>query len=66
VPTLLIHGLADDNVLAAHSLAYYAKEFSVNPEIEFVPLVGMGHFANSEDASIAVLRREVSFLRRYL
>jgi dipeptidyl-peptidase-4 len=66
VPTLLIHGLADDNVLPSHSLAYYRAGFATTAAVELVALPGMTHFPAETDMALALVGREVAFLRRHL
>jgi dipeptidyl-peptidase 4 len=62
-PLLLIHGLADDNVVAAHSLLLSAALFEYGRRHELAILPGATHRHTNEEA---ILRLEVDFLTRSL
>lgn len=64
IPTLLLHGLADDNVLAANSLAYLATHQS--DYVTFVPLMATTHMATGTDLRLALAHRELEFLVKHL
>ncbi|MFI6394992.1 prolyl oligopeptidase family serine peptidase [Nonomuraea sp. NPDC050540] len=61
-PLLLIHGLADDNVVAAHSLRLSAALLEAGRPHEVLPLPRASHLVVREN----VLRHELDFLRRAL
>jgi dipeptidyl-peptidase-4 len=62
-PLLLIHGLADDNVVAAHSLRLSAALFEHGRHHELLILPSGTHRQTNEEA---ILRAEADFLRRSL
>jgi dipeptidyl-peptidase-4 len=62
-PMLLIHGLADDNVVAAHTLRLSAALFDAGRRHELVLLPSGTHRQTNEEA---ILRLEADFLRRAL
>jgi dipeptidyl-peptidase-4 len=62
-PMLLIHGLADDNVVAAHTLRLSAALFEAGRQHELVLLPSGTHRQTNEEA---ILRLEADFLRRTL
>jgi dipeptidyl-peptidase-4 len=62
-PLLLIHGLADDNVVAAHTLRLSAALVEAGRHHELVILPSGTHRQTNEEA---VLRLELDFLRRSL
>ncbi|MET9342654.1 prolyl oligopeptidase family serine peptidase [Nonomuraea sp. NPDC003804] len=61
-PLLLVHGLADDNVVAAHTLRMSAALLAAGRPHEVLPLSGVSHQALSEN----VLLHQLEFLRRAL
>lgn len=63
---LLIHGLADDNVVAAHSVRLSAALLAAGRHHRFVPLSGVTHVAGQEDVAERLLELQVSFLRHAL
>lgn len=63
---LLIHGLADDNVVAAHSVRLSAALLSSGHPHRFVPLSGVTHVAGQEDVAERLLHLQVDFLHRQL
>ena len=65
-PLLLIHGLADDNVVAAHTLRLSAALVAAGRPHEVLPLPGVTHLAAGADVAANLLRLEVAFLRRSL
>lgn len=65
-PLLIIHGLADDNVIAAHSLNLSHKLFQAGIEHAVLPLTGVTHMTASENAAENILHIELSFLKRAL
>ncbi len=65
-PLLLIHGLADDNVVAAHTLQLSAALLAAGRPHEVLPLVGITHMASQEDVAENLLLHQLDFLRRSL
>jgi dipeptidyl-peptidase-4 len=64
-PLLLIHGLVDDNVVAAHTLRLSAALLATGREHSMIPLPGATHMA-SGGLSERLLALELDFLRRHL
>ncbi|WP_431932956.1 prolyl oligopeptidase family serine peptidase [Micromonospora sp. RP3T] len=64
-PMLLVHGLVDDNVLAAHTLRLSAALLATGRPHAVLPLTGASHLA-AGGVSERLLRLELDFLRRYL
>jgi dipeptidyl-peptidase-4 len=65
-PLMLIHGLADDNVVAAHTLQLSAALFEAGRRHELTLLPNVTHLARSEAATENLLRLQLDFLRRAL
>ncbi len=65
-PLLLIHGLADDNVLAAHSLQMSSALLSAGKPHNFLPLSGVTHMTPQEVVAENLLLTEVDFFRTHL
>jgi dipeptidyl-peptidase-4 len=65
-PLLLIHGLADDNVLAAHTLQLSARLLATGRAHEVLPLVGVTHMTPQEVVAENLLLHQLDFLRRAL
>jgi dipeptidyl-peptidase-4 len=65
-PLLLIHGLADDNVVVAHSLRFSAALLAAGRPHSVLPLSGVTHLASQEDVAENLLLLQVDFLRRSL
>jgi dipeptidyl-peptidase-4 len=65
-PLLIIHGLADDNVLAAHSLELTTALLHAGKPHEFLPLVGVTHMTPQEVVAENLLLHQLDFLRRSL
>ena len=65
-PLLLVHGLADDNVVAAHTLRLSAALLAAGRPHEVLPLVGMTHMAADEVVAEHLLRHQLDFLDRSL
>ena len=65
-PLMLIHGLADDNVMAAHTLQLSAALFEAGRRHELMLLPNVTHLARSEAATENLLRLQLDFLRRAL
>ncbi|MFE2107547.1 prolyl oligopeptidase family serine peptidase [Kitasatospora sp. NPDC059463] len=64
-PLLLIQGLADDNVLPAHSLRLSAALLAAGRPHEFLPLAA-GHSPSDEAVAEHLLHHQLDFLRRSL
>jgi dipeptidyl-peptidase-4 len=64
-PMLVVHGLADDNVVAAHTLRLSAALLSSGRPHAVIPLTGATHMAAGGIAQ-RLLRLELDFLRRNL
>jgi len=65
-PLLIIHGLADDNVVVAHSLRFSAALLAAGRPHSVLPLSGVTHMASQEDVAENLLLLQVDFLRRSL
>ncbi|MFT2016761.1 prolyl oligopeptidase family serine peptidase [Streptomyces sp. 796.1] len=65
-PLLLVHGLADDNVLAAHTLRLSAELLSAGRPHTVLPLPGATHLPVDNAVTEHLLRFQVDFLRRSL
>jgi dipeptidyl-peptidase-4 len=65
-PLLLIHGLADDNVVSAHTLQLSAALLAAGKPHEVLPLVGVTHMTNEEVVAENLLLHQLEFLRRSL
>jgi len=65
-PLMIIHGLADDNVLVAHSLALSEALLEAGRPHTFLPLSGITHLATAETVAENLLRLQLDFLRTAL
>ena len=65
-PLLLVHGLADDNVVAAHSLQLSSALLAAGKPHEVLPLVGVTHMTPQEIVAENLLLHQLDFLRRSL
>ncbi len=65
-PLLLIHGLADDNVVAAHTLQLSNALLAAGKPHEVLPLVGVTHMTPQEVVAEQLLLHQLDFLRRSL
>ncbi len=65
-PLMLIHGLADDNVAFAHTLALSSALLAAGRPHTVLPLSGMTHLANDEVVAENLLLLQVEFLRSAL
>jgi dipeptidyl-peptidase-4 len=63
---LLIHGLADDNVVAAHTLALSAALLADNRAHQVLPLSGVTHMTPQEQVAEALLTQQARFLQQAL
>ncbi|MEH1101295.1 S9 family peptidase [Micromonospora sp. CPCC 205561] len=64
-PLLLVHGLVDDNVVAAHTLRLSAALLATGRPHSVLPLTGATHMAAGGVAE-RLLRLELDFVRRHL
>ncbi|MEQ1787694.1 MAG: prolyl oligopeptidase family serine peptidase [Acidimicrobiales bacterium] len=62
-PLLLVHGLADDNVVSAHTLLLSSALLSAGRPHQVLPLTGVTHMANQEDVAENLLLFQLAFLR---
>ena len=65
-PLLLIHGLADDNVVAAHTLQLSSALLAAGKPHEILPLSGVTHMTPQEVVAENLLVHQVDFLKRAL
>lgn len=65
-PLLLIHGLADDNVVAAHTLRLSQRLTEAGRPHAVLPLTGVTHMTPQEAVAENLLLLQVEFLHRYL
>ena len=65
-PLLLVHGLADDNVVAAHTLQLSSALLAAGKPHEVLPLVGVTHMTPQEVVAENLLLHQLEFLRRAL
>jgi dipeptidyl-peptidase-4 len=65
-PLLLVHGLADDNVVAAHSLQLSSALLAAGKPHELLALVGVSHMTPQEVVAENLLLHQLDFLRRSL
>ena len=65
-PLLLIHGLADDNVLAAHTLQFSSALLAAGRTHSVLPLSGVTHMTPQEIVAENLLRAEVDFFTTHL
>ena len=65
-PLLLIHGLADDNVVAAHTLQLSSALLAAGKPHEVLPLVGVTHMTPQEVVAENMVLHQLEFLHRFL
>ncbi|MEU1459472.1 prolyl oligopeptidase family serine peptidase [Streptomyces sp. NPDC005727] len=65
-PMMVIHGLADDNVVVAHSLRLSSALLAAGRPHEVLPLSGVTHMTPQENVAENLLRLQLDFLRRSL
>ncbi len=65
-PMMIIHGLADDNVVVAHSLRLSSALLAVSRPHEVLPLSGVTHMTPQEEVAENLLRLQLGFLKRSL
>jgi dipeptidyl-peptidase 4 len=65
-PLLIVHGMADDNVVVAHSLRLSAALLAAGRSHSVLPLSGITHMTSREDVAENLLLLQVDFLRSAL
>lgn len=65
-PLLLIHGLADDNVVSAHTLRLSQRLTETGREHAVLPLTGVSHMTPQETIAENLLMLQVAFFDRHL
>ncbi|MEU0007566.1 alpha/beta fold hydrolase [Streptomyces sp. NPDC006314] len=65
-PMMIIHGLADDNVVVAHSLRLSSALLAAGRPHEVLPLSGVTHMTPQETVAENLLLLQVDFLKRSL
>ena len=65
-PLLMIHGLADDNVFAAHTLQLSSALLAAGRPHSVLPLSGVTHMTSQEVVAENLALLQVDFLRRHL
>lgn len=65
-PLLFVHGLADDNVVAAHTLQMSSALLAAGRPHEVLPLVGVTHMTPQEVVAENLLLHQLDFLSRAL
>jgi dipeptidyl-peptidase 4 len=63
---LIVHGLVDDNVLAAHSLRLTEALHAAGRPFTFLPLTNATHMASDPAVAARLLEVQATFLRRHL
>ncbi|WP_274561779.1 prolyl oligopeptidase family serine peptidase [Streptomyces spiramyceticus] len=65
-PLMIVHGLADDNVVAAHTLRLSSALLGAGRGHEVLPLSGVTHMTPQEQVAENLLLLQVDFLKRSL
>ena len=65
-PLMIIHGLADDNVVVAHTLRLSSALLAAGRPHQVLPLSGVTHLASQEEVAENLLLLQVDFLRQTL
>jgi dipeptidyl-peptidase 4 len=65
-PVLIIHGLADDNVMVANTLRLSSALLAAGRPHEVLPLTGVTHMTSSEGLEANLMRHQIEFLTRAL
>ena len=63
---MLVHGLADDNVVVAHTLRLSAALLAAGRSHSVLPLSGVTHMQSQEDVAANLVKLEVEFLKNAL
>ncbi|MFC7305044.1 prolyl oligopeptidase family serine peptidase [Streptomyces monticola] len=65
-PLMIVHGLADDNVVVAHTLRLSSALLAAGHPHEVLPLSGVTHMTPQEQVAENLLLLQVDFLKRTL
>ncbi|WP_432942011.1 prolyl oligopeptidase family serine peptidase [Kribbella sp. CA-253562] len=65
-PLLLVHGLADDNVVVAHTLRLSAALLAAGRPHQVLPLSGATHMPTDEATAEGLMRHQLQFLKAAL
>ncbi|MET9518088.1 prolyl oligopeptidase family serine peptidase [Streptomyces sp. NPDC002994] len=65
-PLMLVHGMADDNVLPAHMLRFSAALLAAGRPHSVLPLPGASHLVTKEGVADTLLLLELDFLKKSL
>ncbi|MEU3790034.1 alpha/beta fold hydrolase [Streptomyces fructofermentans] len=65
-PLMLVHGMADDNVVPAHMLRFSAALLAAGRPHTVLPLTGSTHTVAGEGVADTLLRLELDFLKKSL
>jgi dipeptidyl-peptidase 4 len=65
-PLMIVHGLADDNVVAAHTLRLSSALLAAGRPHSVLPLSGVTHMTAQEDVAANLLMLELAFVRTSL
>ncbi|MGV1036029.1 MAG: prolyl oligopeptidase family serine peptidase [Candidatus Nanopelagicales bacterium] len=65
-PLMIIHGMADDNVVVAHSLQLSGALTAAGRRHEFLPLSNVTHMTQQEEVAENLLLLELDFFRHHL
>ncbi len=65
-PMMLVHGLADDNVVVANTLQFSSALLAAGKPHEVLPLSGVTHMTPQEAVAENLLLLQVEFLNRHL
>lgn len=65
-PLMIVHGLADDNVVVAHALRLSSALLAAGRPHEVLPLSGVTHMTPQEQVAENLLLLQVDFLKRAL
>jgi dipeptidyl-peptidase-4 len=65
-PLLLVHGLADDNVFAAHTLQLSAALLAAGRPHAVLPLSGVTHMASQESVAAGLAEAQMAFFAQHL
>ena len=63
---MIVHGLADDNVVSAHSLQLSGALLAAGKMHEFLPLAGVSHMTPQETVTENLMRVQAAYFRRHL
>ena len=65
-PLLLVHGLSDDNVFAAHTLQLSAALLAAGRTHAVLPLSGITHMASQESVAAGLAEAQMAFFAQHL